>query len=62
MKGTDKILTMFKSIPGNLEDQLCFCCAKLIHIFSIISAITLDINTSQISSFYSAIANFIIAK
>ena len=29
LKGIDKILTMLKSIPGNLEGQLHSSCAKI---------------------------------
>ena len=32
LKGTDKILTMLKSIPGNLEGQFHSSCAKFLPI------------------------------
>ena len=60
LKGTDKILIMLKSIPWNLEGQLHSCCTD--HILSIASAITLDTNTSQISSIDSGTAGFIITN
>ena len=58
LKGTNKILIMLKNIPWNLEGQLHSSCAKFLPIifclFLANSAITLDINRSQISSIDSA--------
>ena len=48
--GIDKIITMLKPLPGNLEDQLHY------QILGIAFAITLGFNTSQISSIYSVTA------
>ena len=69
LKGTDKILIMLKSIPRNFRDQLHSSCAKfllIIFLACIASAITLDINTSQISRFQmsidSATAGFIVTN
>ena len=62
LKGTDKILIMLKSIPWNLECQLHSSRAKFLPFIFLASAITLDINTSQISSIDSVTAGFIITN
>ena len=59
LKGTNKILTMLKSLHGDLEGLLHFFSQiKPYHILDIVSVITLGINTSQISSIYSATVGF----
>ena len=62
LNDTDKILIMLKSIPWNLEGQFFLRQILHDHILSIATAITLDINTSQISSIDSGTAGFIITN
>ena len=65
LKSTDKILTMLKSIPGNLvHGSVAFFLSQILihYILGIASVITFGINTSQISSIYSAITDFIVTN
>ena len=65
LKGTDKILTMYVKIHAwKFKGLVAFFLRQILthHILSIASAITLDINTSQISAIYSATVGFIITK
>ena len=65
LKGTEKILTMYVKIHARkFKGSVAFFLRQILthHILSIASAITLDINTSQMSSIYTATVGFIITK